>query len=113
LLLFLKERKSDSSFFALFKRATKRAIAQLLFLKERANERLLFLSLFLFVALLKRAKKERSLIRSFAKSAEKGNRSFALLQRATKRVIAHLLFLKEQMSEQSLNRSFEKSGNER
>jgi len=47
---------------------------------------------------LKRAKKERSLIH--------------FLQRAPKRAITHLLFLKEQMSEQSLNRSFEKSGNE-
>ncbi|MBM3939226.1 MAG: hypothetical protein FJ333_11325 [Sphingomonadales bacterium] len=62
---------------------------------------------------MKRAKKEQSLIRSFAKSAEKRDRSFALLQRATKRAIAHLLFLKEGMSELSLNRSFEKSGNER
>jgi len=48
---------------------------------------------------LKRAKKEQLLICSFAKSAKKSDRSLALLQRATKRVLAHLLFLKEQMNE--------------
>jgi len=42
------------------------------------------------------------------KRAKKSDRSFALLQRATKRAIAHSLILKEQL----LNRSFEKSGNE-
>jgi len=35
LLLFAKEQMSDCSFFALFKRATKRAIALSLFQKER------------------------------------------------------------------------------
>jgi len=74
---------------------------------ERANERLLFSSLFLkermndgfFVALFKRA--------------NKSDRSFALLQRAMKRAIAHLLLFKKRMSERSLDCSFEKSGNER
>jgi len=48
---------SDRSFFALFKRATKTAIALLLFQKERQKERLLFCS--------------------FKKSDEKSDRSFA------------------------------------
>jgi len=60
LSLFAKEQISDRSFFALLKRATKRAIALLLFQKEQ--------------------QKERSLIRSFKKS----NRSFALSKRAKK-----------------------------
>jgi len=47
------------------------------------------------------------------KRAKKSDCSFALLQRATKRAVAHLLFLKERMSKRLLNRSFEKSGNER
>jgi len=41
------------------------------------------------------------------------DRSFALSKRATKRAIAHSLFKKSKMSKRSLNRSFEKSGNER
>jgi len=45
-------------------------------------------------ALLKRVKKERSLIRSFQKSDEKSNRSFALLQRATKERLLIRSFLK-------------------
>jgi len=61
----------------------------------------------LFIALLKRAKKERSLIRSFQKSDKKSDSSFVLLQRATKRAIVHSLFFKEQRSKQSHNRSFE------
>jgi len=59
LLLFLKERKSNHPFVVLFKRATKRAIAYLLFFKEQMSERLLN--------------------RSFEKSDEKSNCSFALL----------------------------------
>jgi len=42
LSLFAKERMSDHSFFALFKRAMKRAIALSLFKKERQKERSLF-----------------------------------------------------------------------
>jgi len=68
LKIFLKERKSDRSFFK-----SKRAIA-------------------LLVALFKRAKKERSLICYFAKSAEKSDRSFALFKRANERAIAQSLF---------------------
>jgi len=54
---------------------------------ERAKEQSLFLSLFqkamaLFIALFKRAKKEQSLIRSFAKSDEKSDCSIALLKQA-------------------------------
>jgi len=66
---------SDRSFLALFKRATKRAIALLLFQKEQ--------------------QKEWSLFRSFKKSDEKSDRSFALSNRAKdqkwakKRAIAH------------------------
>jgi len=47
------------------------------------------------VTLLKRAKNERSFIRSFAKSAEKSDRSFAFFKRANEPVIAQLLFWKE------------------
>jgi len=55
---------------------------------ERANERLLFSSFFL---------KERLLfLPLFWKEQKKSDRSFALLQRATKRAIAHSLFWKEQ-----------------
>jgi len=49
--------ENNRSFFALFKRATKRAIALLLFQKERQKERL---------------------FRSFKKSGEKSDRFFAL-----------------------------------
>jgi len=49
-------------FFALFKRATKRAIALLLFQKERQKEQLLF--------------------RSFKKSDKQSDRSFSLSKRA-------------------------------
>jgi len=65
----------------------------------------------LFVALLKRAKKEQSLICSFEKS-EKNNRSSALLHWATKWGIALSLFFNERMSNRLLNYSFENSGNE-
>jgi len=65
LSLFLKEQKSDRSFHCSFWES-KRAIA-------------------LFVALLKRAKKERILIRSFAKSNKMSNRSIALLKGAEMR----------------------------
>jgi len=68
-------------------------IAHFRFLK-RANERLLFLSLFA---------KEQMSERSF----------FALFKIAMKRAIALLLFFKERMSNGLLNRSFEKNGNER
>jgi len=46
----------------------------------------------IFVALFKRAKKERLLIRSFAKSDEKSNHSIVLLKRANPRAIAQSLF---------------------
>jgi len=44
LSLFAKEQMSDRSFFALFKRAMKRAIALLLFQKERQKEQSLIFS---------------------------------------------------------------------
>jgi len=84
--------------FALFERARE----WLLFLKEQKSNHSFWKServIALLVALLKRAKKS--------------DRSFAFLQRAPKWAIAHLLFLKEQMSKWSHNPSFEKSGNER
>jgi len=46
----------------------------------------------LFVALLKRAKKEQSLICSFTLSYKMSDRFFALFQRANERLIAQLLF---------------------
>jgi len=61
-MLFAKEQMSDRPFFALYKRATKRAIALSLFQKERQKEQLLF--------------------RSFKKSDKKSDRSFALSKRA-------------------------------
>jgi len=61
------------------------------------KEQSLFLLLFL---------KERKSDRSFGRFFKKSNRSFALLQRATKRAIAHLLFCKEQQKEQWLICSF-------
>jgi len=74
---------------------------------ERFGKLLIYRSFSLFL-------KERSLFLSlFWKEQKKSDRSFALLQRATKRAIAHSLFSKEQMSERSLNRSIEKSENER
>jgi len=44
LLLFLKEQKSDCSFRRSFEKSKKRAIAHLLFCKERQKERLLIRS---------------------------------------------------------------------
>jgi len=46
---------------------------------------------------------------SFQKSDSKSDRSFAPLQRALTRAIAHSLFFKERQKEQSLFCSFEKS----
>ncbi|MBM3939225.1 MAG: hypothetical protein FJ333_11320 [Sphingomonadales bacterium] len=59
---------SDCSFFALFKRATKRVIALLLFQKEQ--------------------QKERSLFCSFKESNEKSDRSFALSKRVKEQKLA-------------------------
>jgi len=64
----------------------------------------------LFVALFERAiaffvtlfERAIGLLVAVLKRAKKSNRSFALLQRAPKRAIVHLLFCKEQQKEQSL-----------
>jgi len=61
----------------------------------------------LFTALLKRATKRVIAHLLFSKEWKKSDHSLPLLQRATKRTIAHSLFFKEQSSERLHNRSFE------
>jgi len=95
-LLFLKERKSDCSFHRSFWKSdcsfccsfwkSEIAMALLVALLKRAIAHLLF---------GKERRKERSLILSFAKSDEKSTCSFALFKRANERAIAQSLFLKE------------------
>jgi len=103
---FAKSNKKSDCSFVLFKRANEQAIAQSLFWKEQnwamskwAHEQLpnpAVLSICSFW-------NERLL---FLKEQKKSNCSFALLQRATKRVIAHSLFCKEWRKEWLLIRSF-------
>jgi len=71
--------------FRLFKRANERQLFSALFAKEQMSN----LSFLLFS---KEQLKERSLFRSFKKSDQKSDRSFALSKRATKRAIALSLF---------------------
>jgi len=51
---------------------------------------------------------------SFALSKErKSDRFFCSFEKSEKRAMAHLLFLQDRMSKRLVNRSFEKSRNER
>jgi len=120
LLLFLKEQKSDRSFGHSFEKSEKRKLlifcSFLLFHSFWKSDCSFHCSFWkieraiaLFVALFERA---IALLVAILKRAKKSDRSFAPLQWAPKRAIAHLLFLKEQMSKRLLNRSFKKSGNE-
>jgi len=79
----------DIRTITLLKRATQRAMALLLFCKEKKKSDHI-------LTLLKERLSEQSHNRSFEKSDEKSNRSLALFKRANEKVIAQSLFSKEQ-----------------